>query len=606
MCGIFGTFSFDRSLVDDSTLVEMSNQLKHRGPDAQGFHSDGYSAVGNCRLSIIDLSESSNQPIYSDDKKISIVQNGEIYNYVELREVLKSCGHKFLTTGDTEVILRAYEEWGESFIKKLNGMFAIAIMDQRDNSLLIYRDRLGVKPLYMHGDLNFGRLWFASEIKAILKTGIKAEVNFDAMAQFLALNYVPSPHTIFNGITQLKPGHMMKISKKGMKQIQYWDLSKVSVEKELSYKDSKKMILDLLDDATRIRMRSDAPYGAFLSGGIDSSSVVGFMNNHKKDEIKTYSMGFSDPRFDETKFAEMASSRFKTIHTSKIMEYDAASMWPIFIWHTDQPHGDISFIPTYMVSALAVKETKMVLTGDGGDELFAGYTKYVDFFKNKSLDRSVEGWESYFSEFSGLFTRKNARRFFKGTLRELFLKTDPYRALSDKINEVPHQDSINKLLYAETSVLLPGNNLVKPDRMAMANSLEVRSPYLDYRLAELAFSIPGDYKLKDNTTKFILKDALIPMLGDELIHRKKQMFTVPVGEWFKTSLKRYCEKVLFDGRLDSRGIINIKELENAFENHCLGKENYTREIRALIALEIWFRIFIDDGMQDLDSLGTLI
>tara|TARA_B100001939_G_scaffold348040_1_gene372113 strand:- start:1534 stop:3354 length:1821 start_codon:yes stop_codon:yes gene_type:complete len=606
MCAIFGTFSFDNSKICSNKLSEIADILNHRGPDSNGFYTNGFSAIGNCRLSIIDLTESSNQPIYSDDKKICVVQNGEIYNYLELKQELKKLGHTFKSDGDTEVILKSYEEWGQNFITRLNGMFSIAIFNQHDNKLLLYRDRLGVKPLYVYGNKDTGRFWFASEIKALLKAGIEPKPNFDSLAQFLALNYIPSPYTAFKGISHLEPGHMIVITNNSIKKTKYWDLSSVEVNQNVKYEDAKEKIIEMLDDATKIRMRSDAPYGAFLSGGIDSSSVVGFMNNHKSERIRTFSMGFADPRFDETKYAEMASKRFKTNHTKELMNYDATSMWPKFIWHTDQPHGDISFIPTYIISSLAVKNTKMVLTGDGGDELFAGYTKYVDFFGDKAIDKNLPNWENKFADQSGLLSKSSASIFLDGKFKKLFIESDPHRTLRKKINEVSHQDSINKILYAETSVLLPGNNLIKPDRMAMANSLEVRSPYLDYRLAELAFKIPGKYKLRNQETKYILKDALKPMLGNELTFRKKQMFTVPIGEWFKTNLKEFCEKILFDGRLQNRGMVNIKALQNAFKDHCDGKQNYTREIRAFISLEIWFRVFIDEGLKDLNSLHEII
>lgn len=605
MCAIFGTYSFNGSTVLDSDLKNMSKILNHRGPDANGFYSDGFSAIGNCRLSIIDLTESSNQPLFSEDKNIVIVQNGEIYNYIELKDQLLNLGHTFYTDGDTEVILKAYQEWGPLFVKRLNGMFSVAIFDKNQEKIFLYRDRLGVKPLYISGDIDSGRLWFASEIKAILRVGVQAKPDLDAIAQFLALNYIPCPKTAFVGISQVEPGHMIELSKEDIKVSKYWDLSEIKPDVNIDYNYAKDEIINILDDATKIRMRSDAPYGAFLSGGIDSSSVVGFMKNHKSEKIKTFSMGFSDPRFDETKYAIMASKRFNTLHTSKIMEYDATSMWPKFIWYTDQPHGDISFIPTYMVSQLAVKETKMVLTGDGGDELFAGYNKYVDFFKNAEKDKCGSDWEKEFASHSGLLTKENADLLLEGELKEIFLNTDPFNALSNKIDDVPHQDSINKILYAETSVLLPGNNLVKPDRMAMANSLEVRSPYLDYRLAEFSFTIPGKYKLKKGITKSILKETLLPLLGPDLTYRKKQMFTVPIGEWFKTNLKNYCENILFDGRLNDRGIINEKNLKKAFQDHCDGIKNYTREIRAIISLELWFRIYIDNGIQDLNSIEKI-
>lgn len=606
MCAIFGTYSFNGSKISKEYLHKMSDILHHRGPDANGFFSDGSSAIGNCRLSIIDLSDSSNQPIFSNDKKISVVQNGEIYNYKELKVELSKLGHTFFTEGDTEVILRAYEEWGNEFVNKINGMFAIAIFDQIKNEMYLFRDRLGVKPLYIHGNKEVGRLWFASEIKAILNVGIKPRADLDSIAQFLALNYIPSPKTAFKDIFHLEPGHMMTLSSDTISIKKYWDLSEIRQDKKITASDAEEHIIELLDDATKIRMRADAPFGAFLSGGIDSSSVVGFMNNHKTETVKTFSMGFQDKRFDETKYALIASKRFGTSHKKNIMEYDATAMWPKFVWHTDQPHGDISFIPTYMVSSLAAQDTKMVLTGDGGDELFAGYTKYIDFFNSKSINKNLKDWESLFATHSGLLSKELAENLLAGELKKVFSNSDPYRALSNKISEVPHQDPINKILYAETSVLLPGNNLVKPDRMAMANSLEVRSPYLDYRLAEFAFKISGHYKLKNGVTKSILKDALLPLLGEDLTHRKKQMFTVPIGEWFKTNLRSFCEDVLFDGRLQSRNIVNIDNLKTAFIDHCSGKINYTREIRAFISLEIWFRIFIDEGLKKLDELNDIL
>lgn len=594
MCGIFGGFSFGRGEASPAVLDAMARSIGHRGPDARGCFVDDDAALGNCRLSILDLSDASNQPLLSDDGEIVVVQNGEIYNFIELRDELKGLGARFDTSGDTEVILRAYEAWGPGFVTRLNGMFAIAVYDKSRRVLRLYRDRLGVKPLYLSGGTGGSALWFASEIKAILATGCEIKPDLSALAQYFALNYIPQPATAFEGIRHLEPGCMAEIDAVGGVQIsRYWDLASVRPQADMAEADAIEGILSLLDDATRIRMRSDAAFGAFLSGGLDSSTVVGFMSRHAREPVTTYSMGFDDPRYDETEFALSAAERFGTIHKTRRMSDESTSRWPRFIWHCDQPHGDVSFIPTDQVSGMAAQDVKMVLTGDGGDELFAGYEKYLDVFPGGRTDHLVKGWEDDFVRRSGLLVGDQAGELLSGDLRQIYSDANPHRALSDQIRRVPDQDPINRVLLAETLTLLPGNNLVKPDRMAMANSLEVRSPFLDYRLAEFAFSIPGHFKLRGGETKAILKDAVEPMLGRALTRRSKQMFTVPVGEWFRQKLAHYCREMLLDGRLGARGLVNENTIREMLTSHISGTGNYTRQLRALISLEIWFRLFID-------------
>lgn len=594
MCGIFGSFTFGLGPVPEAILGEMAGSIAHRGPDASGHFSDGNCALGNRRLSILDLSSASNQPIYSEDEQIVVVQNGEIYNFIELRDELKRHGKRFHTSGDTEVILRAYQHWGPDFVTRLNGMFAIAIYDIGQAKLRLYRDRLGVKPLYLAGGTDGQPLWFASEIKAILASGFPVRPNMDALAQFFALNYIPQPSTIFEGIRHLSPGHMAEIDTgSGMTIRRYWDLADVAPEPDMTVAEAKAGLLRLLDDATRIRMRSDAPFGAFLSGGLDSSSVVGFMSLYQPENLRTFSIGFDDQRFDETVYAQMAARRFGTLHQTQILSYDVSHLWPRFIWHCDQPHGDVSFMPMDCVSALATKDVKMVLTGDGGDELFAGYEKYLEMFPNGETGHLEAGWEDQFVRQSGLLTESQATTLLRGDLRAAYLGGNPHAALSDEIRRAEGHDPINKVLFAETLTLLPGNNLVKPDRMAMANSLEVRSPFLDYRMAEFAFQVPGAMKLAGGETKAIYKQAVEPMLGRELTYRRKQMFTVPVGEWFRQSLAGYCREMLLDGRLEGRGIVDTTMVHTMLQDHIAGAANHTRILRALISVEIWFRLFVD-------------
>ncbi len=593
MCGIFGNYCFALGNVSDDALAAVGASLRHRGPDAMGFAATPRAAVGNTRLSILDLSEASNQPLFSDDGNIALVQNGEIYNFVELRAELRQLGCRFSTSGDTEVLLRAFETWGHEFVGRLNGMFAIAIHVRDSEEVWLYRDRLGVKPLYYCGSVQTGRLWFASEIKTLLAAGHPAEADYDAIAQYLALNYIPQPATAFAGIRHLPPGHYARISRTGLDLHAYWSLADVKPVPDMTEAEGKAGLLALLDDATRLRMRSDAQFGAFLSGGLDSSSVVGFMSLYQKTPVRTYSIGFRNSGYDETYFARLASQRFGTLHEVNYMEPDLAALWPRFIWHVDQPHGDVSFMPMDQVSAVASRDVKMVLTGDGGDELFAGYEKYADFFSEGRVDHLETGWEDRFVRSSGLLQADEGQRLLIGPLKSAFGDLDPYRALAGQVRLADGQDPINRVLFAETTVLLPGNNLVKPDRMAMANSLEVRSPFLDYRMAEFAFQMPGALKLTGGETKSIYKKAVQPLLGSELTYRKKQMFTVPVGDWFRTSLAGYCRDMLLDGRLGARGIVDPGFVAEMLAAHLSGTANYTRQLRALISLELWFRLFID-------------
>jgi len=601
MCGIFGQFSRSGE-VDRHALAEMRACLRHRGPDADGIAAEGPVGIGNVRLSIIDLTDASNQPIHAEDGAVALVQNGEIYNYVELRDELHAAGVQFATKGDTEVLLKAYQHWGEGFVARLNGMFTIAIHDRRSQRLLLYRDRLGVKPLFL-SETRDGWL-FASEIKALLAAGVPATPDIDAFAQFFALGYVPPPATAFARVRHLMPGHMAVFDKAGMRVSAWWTLDGVSEDTAMTEAEAAERLLSLLDDATRLRLRADAGFGAFLSGGLDSSSVVGCMARHLDTPVRSFALGFDDARFDESPFAEMAARRFGTTHRTKIVQPDLTHLWPRFIYHCDQPHQDVSFMAIDMVSDLAAREVKMVLTGDGGDELFAGYEKYLAPFPEGSVAHLTSGWERAYVTGAGLLQGDEADRLLAGDLRAAFRDTLPYRAMTDAMEGQPNRDPINRALYADTTVLLPGNNLVKPDRMAMANSLEVRSPFLDYRMVEFAFTVPGHMKLAGGETKAIYKTAVRTLLGDELTYRRKQMFTVPIGEWFRDALAEYCREILLDGRLAARGLFDIATVEAMLDQHIAGTANYTRQLRALIAVETWFRLFQDRDADILAEAGA--
>lgn len=585
MCGIFGYYHRDGLTLQSEVLAAMGEAIRHRGPDDRGVYATTGMAIGNQRLSIIDL-EGGHQPFISDDGQIIVVQNGEIFNHIELAQDLARAGHPCRTHSDTEVLLRLYESEGIGFLHKLNGMFAFAIIDKREQAMYIVRDRIGVKPLYVHDD---GRqLTFASEIKSILKAGMpKPAMDKEALHHYLSFNYVPAPYTMYQGIKHLMPGHAMKVTRDGSKTWRWWSLADVQPVHGRNEADWIEEFNAILDDAVRLRLRSDVPFGAFLSGGVDSSTVVGLMARHMSEPVKTFCIGFHDPRYDESGFAQVAADRFGTLHTMEKVEPDMLELWPMATYHCDQPHGDVSFLPTYRVSELAVRDVKVVLTGDGADELFAGYDKYKDFFAQPdivALD-DVAFQRRYFDSIS-LFDAAGKRNIYGQEMRLEAGQLDSFDVAKPWFDAVPHQDRINQALFLDMQLLLSGNNLVKPDRMGMAVSLEARTPFLDYRMMEHAFRMPGELKLRNGETKYLYKKAVAGLIGDELAYRKKQMFTVPVGDWFRREKAEYCEnRLALLKSLDES--INLEQARRLLVEHVKGLHNYTREIRALISLTHW-------------------
>ncbi|MGA6104153.1 asparagine synthase (glutamine-hydrolyzing) [Pseudomonas solani] len=580
MCGIFGYFHRGVRSLSPEKLSAMGMAIQHRGPDDQGIFSAPGLALGNQRLSIIDLA-GGHQPFVSDDGQIVVVQNGEIFNHVELAVDLARTGYPCRTHSDTEVLLRLYEREGISFVSKLNGMFAIAIYDAREQSVYLVRDRIGVKPLYVHDDGL--QLTFGSEIKSLLRAGMPhPAMNEEALHHYLTFNYVPAPLTLYQGVHHLMPGHVMKITRAGSSVSRWWDLASVEPVHGRSEADWIEEFNYILDDAVRLRLRSDVPFGAFLSGGVDSSTVVGLMARHMSEPVKTFCIGFDDPRYDESIFAQEAASRFGTQHIMERVAPDMLELWPMATYHCDQPHGDVSFLPTYRVSALAAKHVKVVLTGDGGDELFAGYDKHKDFFSNPDIGALTDSefQRRYFDSIS-LFTDHGKSALYKPDMAARLRGIESFDIAAPYFQAVSHQDRINQALFLDMQLLLSGNNLVKPDRMGMAVSLEARTPFLDYRMMEFAFRMPGELKLKDGVTKYIYKKAVAPLIGEHLAYRKKQMFTVPVGEWFKTTKKEYCLSNL------PKDSFSNDELNTICEEHFSSKRNRTRELRALIALKHW-------------------
>ena len=591
MCGIFGYWSRKKLSLDDAALASMAQKLFHRGPDDEGiWHQPQRGvAIGNRRLSIIDIG-GGHQPFVSDDGQIAVVQNGEIFNYVELAADLRKQGVRLDTGSDTEVLLRLYEREGIGFVSKLNGMFAIAIDDARQDAMYLVRDRIGVKPLYVLDDGQ--QVLFASEIKAIMPVAriqrSYPAIDLIAIHHYLTFNYIPAPWTIYEGINHLMPGTWMKFTRTGVETQRWWSLADQR-EQDHSFGDWSEQFMAILDDATRIRLRADVPFGAFLSGGVDSSTIVGLMARHVNRPVKTFCIGFEDPRYDESAFALQAAQRFGCDHTMEVAELNMLSQWPKVLYHLDQPHGDASFMPTLRVSELAAKHVKVVLTGDGGDELFAGYDKYAAFFARPDAQSSpaADFQRQYFDSIS-LFSPEAKSALYQPHVRAQLAGIDSFeQAAKPWFDEAQHFDRVNQALYLDMQLLLSGNNLVKPDRMGMAVSIEARTPFLDYRMMELAFRSRGKTKLSsDGDKKHWFKKAAAPLIGEDLAHRKKQMFTVPVGDWFRDASYSWLKETLQKSEL-LKSVLLAQEVDLMLERHKTGAENYTRELRALAALAVW-------------------
>lgn len=599
MCGIFGYWDRARRSVPAQTLQAMAQALVHRGPDDEGLwqQPERGVALGNRRLSIIDLG-GGHQPFVSDDGRIAVVQNGEIFNHVELAAELRQQGVRLDTQSDTEVILRLYEREGIACLKRLNGMFAIAIDDAREDALYLARDRIGVKPLFVHDDGT--RMVFGSEPKALWSALTRRPgMDLQAIDHYLTCNYVPAPWTAYQGVRHVMPGTWQRYTRSAQVQVQRWWSLADQREQDYDYPDWAEEFLTLLGDATRIRLRADVPFGAFLSGGVDSSTIVGLMARHVQRPVKTFCIGFADPRYDESPFALQAAQRFGCQHTSETAELNMLGRWPQVLHHLDQPHGDASFMPTLRVSELAAKHVKVVLTGDGGDELFAGYDKHAQFFARPDAHTMApEAFGRQYFDSISLFTPQAKAALYQPQLRAQLAEQDSYSAVAAPwLEQASHFDRINQALYLDMQLLLPGNNLVKPDRMGMAVSIEARTPFLDWRVMELAFRSRGATKLSaTGDKKHWFKRAVSPLIGSDLAYRKKQMFTVPIGDWFRGELHGWLHQTLKGSELIAQ-LFAPAAIDTMLTQHRDGSANYTRELRALAALALW-------GAQQQELLGV--
>lgn len=566
MCGIAGTLHFDRDKTVDKTVLEkMTNVLSHRGPDGKGFFINRNLGLGHRRLAVIDLS-TGDQPMFSEDSQLVIVFNGEIYNYVELREELKARGHRFSTASDTEVILNAYQEWGVDCQKELNGMWAFALWDERQQQLFLSRDRIGEKPL--HYSLRDNSFFFGSEIKSILATGFDYEAATHLWHVYLSLGYVPAPYTFYKDILKLPAGHFLIVKDGTIKEGTYWDLPALAEEDMRA--DAPKIYKEFencFSDSVRIRMRSDVPFGAFLSGGLDSSSVVAAMALESRSPVETFTIGFAERSFDERDLAREVAEWFRTNHHEEVARRETfdESLQKV-LHHFDEPFGDASAVPVGLVSGLARQRVTMALTGDGGDEVLSGYPSYVTEKAAGQYRRIPPRIRSglYQSVNLGCLLARNGSRYRfnrlkrflhladasfddrfasklslldRTSIRNLIPKDLPQLSIEDYLSDVfakcNFTDPFYRLMYFNLKVSLPDDMLAKVDRMSMAHSLETRVPFLDHRLVELTYGVHKNVKLPGYNRKNLLKQTYGKRLPPSLVKAPKRSFSVPLREWFK-------------------------------------------------------------------------
>jgi asparagine synthase (glutamine-hydrolysing) len=627
MCGIAG-FA-DRSLrwsvageaaaEDTATLGRMCAAIRHRGPDDEGRRVMPGAALGMRRLSIIDLA-TGQQPIHNEDESVWVVFNGEIYNYAELRAELTARGHRFYTNSDTETIVHAYEEWGADAFARLRGMFGIALWDSRNGSLFLARDRVGIKPLHYAkvGD----RLYFGSEIKSILAAGeVIPKIDFAALDHYLSFLYTPRDVSIFEGVHKLPPGHILRWRAGTIEISRYWEMP-AEERQPASEQDAVDSLRQVLRDAVRSHLMSEVPLGAFLSGGVDSSVVVGLMAEASNQPVRTFSIGFDDPRFDELEHARVVARHFGTDHHEFVVKPDALAIIDDLIAHFDEPFGDSSAIPTWYVSEIARRHVTVVLSGDGGDELFGGYERYSPHPRIAAFDRWAPPasrrvaslvWPLLPHGATGKnFLRRAARDsrgryldqigYFQPDEKSSLLSGDVQQAVGTADAEARlgrHFARLSglpwdaQMMHFDFETYLPEDILTKVDRMSMAHSIESRVPLLDNAVVDYAATLPAAFKIKNGRKKHILKEAAASLLPAHILNRRKQGFAVPVGGWFRGDLRDFFSDVLLSQRARERGYFNQRFVNRIVREHLAGRRDHTLRLWALVVFELWHRQYLD-------------
>jgi asparagine synthase (glutamine-hydrolysing) len=623
MCGITGIFEFQRKEEISRDLVHRMNEtIVHRGPDDEGIYVGPGIGLGFRRLSIIDLA-GGHQPISNEDGRIWVMLNGEIYNYPELRKDLESRGHRFSTRSDTETIVHLYEEYGEQCFSRLRGMFAVVLWDSRKEKVLLARDRVGKKPLFYFADNR--RILFGSELKAILAAdSLPRVLDHQALSDYFSLGYIPAPKTIYRAVRKVLPGHYLEASASGIRETSYWELSFGNVENR-SEEEWCELLRHELCEATRVRLMSDVPLGAFLSGGLDSSSVVAIMSHLMKRPVTTCSIGFEEQEYNEANFARQVAQQFHTDHHEEIIRPNALEILNKLVWHYDEPFADSSAIPTYYVSRAARRHVTVALGGDGGDESFAGYRRYVfDQWENRlrrfvpqllrgavfgplgqwypalawaprifrakatlqSLSRSP--LEGYFNSIS-IFRPQEKTRLFTGDFHRTLAGYDSIDVLRYHYDRAGTDDLLSRIQYVDIKTYLPDDILVKVDRASMAVSLEVRAPLVDHRLIERAAAIPSPLKLNGRTGKLIFKKMMSSTLSDDILHRSKQGFAVPLDRWFRAELRDMAHDAIFFSADD--GLLDRRFLKKIWDQHQQRRCDRSAHLWTVLMFQKWKETF---------------
>lgn len=618
MCGIVGFVGKG----SENDLESMRQAIQHRGPDDHGLYYQEGLGLAHNRLSILDISERGRQPMWSKDRAIAIVFNGEIYNFQELKEALISKNlYEFKTSTDTEVIINLYLEYGEDCFSKLNGMFAIAIYDFRSNKLLLARDRLGKKPLYW--GVFDGTLIFGSELKAILKhPSFKKEINLRALNKYLAYEYVPTPYSIFEGVYKLEPATCLTFCNNNVKQAMFWQMDFAS--RDLSLADSLKILDRELDESVKRRLVSDVPLGIFLSGGLDSSAVIYYAQKNSAQKIKTFSIGFEEKSFDESDYARRVSDILGTEHHTQVLSSgEALKIVPHLGEILDEPLADASMIPTLFLSEFAKKHVTVVLGGDGGDELFAGYPTFqaervaplyektprlikdlikklisnipasdVNFSARFKAEKFVDGFEveqKYrHQRWLGSFSHEQRAKLFKSEVWAKIETENEYEEIDNYLSGLTITDWRNRLIYLYLRTYLMDGVLVKVDRASMFHALEVRAPFLDFTLVDFINSLPYEYKNKGFTTKYILKKLMADKLPRDIVYRKKKGFGVPITRWLRGELKDFCNEVLSEKVVAETGLFDFDYIQRLKQEHFTGQEDHRKLLWTLLMFQLWY------------------
>jgi asparagine synthase (glutamine-hydrolysing) len=624
MCGIAGIADVTGRPVDRTLLQAMTSVQAHRGPDGEALVCRGSVGLGHRRLAIIDLS-TGDQPMSSDDGRVWIVFNGEIYNFRELRQDLEVAGARFRTQSDTEVILRAYEAEGRACVNRLRGMFAFAILDERTRRLILARDRMGIKPLVYSWDGR--RLLFASEIKAIVEDAtVSRDLDPDALGEYLTYHYVPAPRTIFASVRKLPPASLLVLPLDGgaPEISRYWRL-RFAPDTRITEGEWIERLGAHLSDAVRCHMVSDVPIGAFLSGGVDSSTVVALMAEASPTPIRTFSIGFDEADFDELRFARQVAARYGTDHYELVVKPAALDVLPKLAWHLDEPFADSSAIPTYYVAKITREHVTVALSGDGGDENFAGYRRYAQAMALVArMDRSParlarpllrltsrllpvgargQAWTGLFGsgaleQYARLVTHERSetlRRALSPEWAHVAGRVSAPLSFERLLANGGALDPVSRLQHIDMETYLPDDILAKVDRTSMAVSLESRVPLLDHRLLEFVATIPSSLKLKGGTGKYILKRAMASRLPADILSRRKMGFGVPLGAWFRGELRDMTHDLLLDPRTRQRGIFRTSWVDELLRDHESGRRDCSARLWAMLCLELWMRRWADTG-----------